>query len=141
MELLCFNPGREYLPLIFLSRPGENGSRREPPFSFCSLFVLLMCEQLSTHAGSCGNKEMQAAPLSNPVPLSSFVPAALLHILHLCCPAELFTCSIETTWLWPIGPLASLASPEDCKGYVCPKACVGRQNEEQKEGRLSFLQK
>lgn len=42
MELLCFHPGREYLPLIFLSRLVEDGSRGKPAVSFCSLFVLLI---------------------------------------------------------------------------------------------------
>lgn len=76
---------------------------------------------------------MQAAHPSNPVSLLSLITAALLHILHLCCPAELFTCSVEITWLWPTGSFASLASPEFWKGYVCLKVCVGRW----KEGRLA----
>lgn len=72
------------------------------------------------------------------VSLSSLVPAALLHILHLSCPAELFTWFMEMTLLWPLSLLLLLQS---CEGHVCLKACVGRQNEEQKEGRLSFLWK
>lgn len=59
---------------------------------------------LQHHVGSSGSEEVGAAHQSNRVSLQLH-PHCLAS--YLCCPGELFTCSMEMTRLWPIGSFPS----------------------------------
>lgn len=94
MELLCFHPGKEYLPLIFLSWFGGNGSRRDLALSFCSLFVLLMnsfphvLAPVVVRGTSCTSIKPSPCP----------VPSLLLRFVFSTCVVQL-TCS-HAPWKW-----------------------------------------
>lgn len=135
MEWLCFHPGREYLPLIFLFWFGGNGSRRDLALSFCSLFVLL----INSFPRVLAPVVMRGTSCTSIKPSPCPVPSLLLCSMFSTCVVQL-TCS-KGPWKWRgcaqlalLFLLLLLLLSLLCKGYVCLKACAGR-----KEGRLAVF--